>query len=56
MPRNIQKSIQLFENSEFCKNYFTYEYVSMYSDLKRKEIEAFNSEISDLEYKWYLNL
>ena len=56
MPTNIQKSIQLFENSEFCKNYFTYEYVSMYSDLKRKEIEAFNSEISDLEYKWYLNL
>ena len=25
-------------------------------DLKRKEIETFNSEISDIEYKWYLNL
>jgi len=28
----------------------------MYSDLKRKEIESFRSEISDIEYKWYLNL
>ena len=56
MPKNIQKSIQLFENSEFCKNYYTDEYVKMYSDLKRKEIETFNSEISDVEYKWYLNL
>ena len=56
MPTNIEKSIQLFENSEFCKNYFSNEYVQIYSDLKRKEIETFNSEISDIEYKWYLNL
>jgi glutamine synthetase len=28
----------------------------LYSDLKRKEQVSFNSEISDLEYKWYLNL
>jgi len=56
MPKNIEKSIQLFENSEFCKNYLTEEYVKIYSDLKRKEIETFNSEISDIEYKWYLNL
>jgi glutamine synthetase len=28
----------------------------MYSDLKKKELESFYSEISDIEYKWYLNL
>ena len=56
MPKNIENSIQLFENSEYCKNYLTEEYVKIYSDLKRKEIETFNSEISDIEYKWYLNL
>ena len=56
MPTNIEQSIQLFENSEFCKSYFSNEYVQIYSDLKRKEIETFNSEISDIEYKWYLNL
>ena len=56
MPKNIEKSISLFENSVFCKNYFSAEYVNMYADLKRKEFESFNSEISDIEYKWYLNL
>jgi len=56
MPKTIEKSINLFENSEFCKNYYSAEYVNMYSDLKRKEMESFYSEISDIEYKWYLNL
>ena len=56
MPTLIEKSIELFESSNFCQNYFTSEYVKLYSDLKRKEQVSFNSEISDLEYKWYLNL
>ncbi len=56
MPKTIEKSIGLFENSEFCKSYYSEEYVNMYSDLKRKELESFYSEISDIEYKWYLNL
>ena len=56
MPKSIEKAIELFENSEFCINYFSKEYVTMFSDLKRKEIESFYSEISDIEYKWYLNL
>ena len=56
MPKSIEKAIELFENSEFCNNYFSKEYVTMFSDLKRKEIESFSSEISDIEYKWYLNL
>ena len=56
MPMSIEKSIKLFESSNFCKDYLTSEYVKLYSDLKRKEQESFHSEISDLEYKWYLNL
>ncbi len=56
MPKNIEKAIELFENSKFCSDYYTEEYVKMFSDLKRKEIEAFKAEISDIEYKWYLNL
>jgi glutamine synthetase len=56
MPMSIEKSIELFESSNFCKDYLTSEYVKLYSDLKRKEQESFHSEISDLEYKWYLNL
>ena len=49
-------SEKLFEKSELCNNYFSSEYVTMFTDLKRKEIYSFNSEISDIEYKWYLNL
>ena len=56
MPKSIDKAIQLFENSKFCIDYYSKEYVTMYADLKRKEIESFRSEISDIEYKWYLNL
>ena len=56
MPKTIEMSIGLFENSEFCKSYYSEEYVNMYSDLKRKELKSFYSEISDIEYKWYLNL
>ena len=56
MPTSIQKSIDLFESSKFCNEYFSKEFVKLFSDLKRKERESFNSEISDLEYNWYLNL
>ena len=52
----VEKSIDLFESSNFCKDYFSDEYVKIYSDLKKKELESFYSEISDIEYKWYLNL
>ena len=53
---SIEKAIELFEDSKFCIDYYSKEYVTMYADLKRKEIESFRSEISDIEYKWYLNL
>jgi len=56
MPTTVEKSIDLFESSNFCKDYFSDEYVKIYSDLKKKELESFYSEISDIEYKWYLNL
>jgi glutamine synthetase len=56
MPKSIEKAIQLFEDSKICIDYYSKEYVTIYSDLKRKEIESFRSEISDIEYKWYLNL
>ncbi len=56
MPKSIEESIKLFENSKFCNDYFSNEFVKLYADLKRKEQLTFNSEISDLEYKWYLNL
>ena len=56
MPNNIEEALQLLENSQILKNYLSDEYIKIFVDLKRKEQESFNTEISDLEYKWYLNL
>ena len=56
MPNNIEEALQLLESSKILKDYLTEEYINIFVDLKRKEQESFNSEISDLEYKWYLNL
>jgi glutamine synthetase len=56
MPNNIEEALQLLEQSQILKNYLSDEYIKIFVDLKRKEQESFNAEISDLEYKWYLNL
>jgi|TARA_B100001964_G_scaffold193423_1_gene216591 glutamine synthetase len=56
MPKNIEQALNLLESSKILKDYLTDEYVKMFVNIKRKEQEFFNSEISDLEYKWYLNL
>ena len=53
---NIEQALQLLESSKILKDYLTDEYIKIFVDLKRKEQESFNSEISDLEYNWYLNL
>ena len=56
MPLNITDALALLENSKVMNKYLTKEYVKIYVDLKRKEQESFNSEISNTELKWYLNL
>ena len=56
MPLNITDALVLLENSKAMNKYLTKEYVKIYVDLKRKEQESFNSEISNTELKWYLNL
>ena len=42
MPKSIEKAIELFEDSKFCIDYYSNEYVTMYADLKRKEIRIFS--------------
>ena len=56
MPLNITDALALLENSKVMNKYLTKEYVKIYVDLKKKEQESFNSEISNTELKWYLNL
>ncbi len=56
MPLNISEALSKLERSKVMSKYLTKEYVKIYVDLKRKEQESFNSEISNIELKWYLNL
>ena len=41
-------------NSEPMREYFGAEYVDVYAETKILEYDKFNSEISALEYDWYL--
>jgi len=56
MPLNINDALVRLEKSKVLNKYLTKEYVKIYVDLKRKEQESFNAEISNTELKWYLNL
>ena len=56
MPLNINDALVRLEKSKVLNKYLSKEYVKIYVDLKRKEQESFNSEISNTELKWYLNL
>jgi glutamine synthetase len=56
MPKNIEEALAIFESSDLMKKYLTEEYVKIFVELKRKEQSSFKAEISDIEYKWYLNL
>ncbi|MBI29083.1 MAG: Gamma-glutamylputrescine synthetase PuuA [Alphaproteobacteria bacterium MarineAlpha5_Bin11] len=56
MPKNLNHSLKLLKNSKVLSKYLSKEYIELYVDLKSKELAAVNEEISDVEYKWYLNL
>ena len=54
--QDISEALFRLENSKVMNKYLTKEYVKIYVDLKRKEQVSFHSEISNTEFKWYLNL
>ena len=56
MPKNIDEALTTLESSDLMKKYLTEEYIKIFVELKRKEQNSFRAEISDVEYKWYLNL
>jgi len=56
MPKNIDEALLMLESSDLMKKYLTKEYIKIFVELKKKEQDSFRAEISDIEYKWYLNL
>ncbi len=53
VPRNLQDATQLFENSDFTKNAFGEDVVSHYTHFFKKEMEAYNTAVTDWERKRY---
>ncbi len=53
VPYNLGEAIQEFENSEFAKNVFGTSVVEHYSHYFKKELEAYNSAVTDWERKRY---
>lgn len=54
IPFYLPSALKRLRNSEPMKEYFGAEYVDVYAETKILEYDKFNSEISALEYDWYL--
>ncbi len=53
VPYTLGEAVQHFENSEFAKNSFGKEVIEHYSHFYKKEIEAYNTAVTDWERKRY---
>ena len=53
-PMTWRDALERFRTSKFARAYLTNEYVDLYYELKRGEMEEFHSKITDREYQWYL--
>ena len=54
LPLTPWHSIDCFANSRILPDYFSPDYVSLYSEVKREEFNAFMGSHFDREYLWYL--
>jgi glutamine synthetase len=53
VPYTLEEATQQFENSAFAKNAFGIEVVEHYTHFYKKEIEAYNTAVTDWERKRY---
>ena len=54
LPLEWEKSISVFEKSEFAERYFGREYVDIYCAVKRDEVIKYREYIADRDYQFYL--
>ena len=54
IPFYLPSALKRLRNSDPMREYFGAEYVDVYAETKILEYDKFNSEISALEYDWYL--
>ncbi|MDE0309634.1 MAG: glutamine synthetase family protein [Acidiferrobacterales bacterium] len=54
LPLEWERSIAVFEKSEFAERYFSREYVDLYCAVKRDEVIKYRNYITDRDYQLYL--
>ncbi|GAA5317131.1 MAG: glutamine synthetase family protein [Candidatus Pelagadaptatus aseana] len=54
-PRHWQEAIALFADSEWAKEAFGETFHNLFCCIKNSEMEVFHSQITPLEFDWYLN-
>lgn len=54
LPLNLWAALQAMETGMILQNYLPGNYVALYADAKRREMEKFMRTISLQEYAWYL--
>jgi glutamine synthetase len=54
LPLDIDRALAAFQGSALMKDYLGADYVELYAEAKKGELETFRSVISAQEYDWYL--
>jgi glutamine synthetase len=54
MPTNWNEALLAFERSTFVTEYFGAEFQQLFATTRRAELRAFDSQVTPLEYDWYL--
>jgi len=54
LPTNWYESVLLFERSHFVEEYLGADFRQLYATTRRAELQAFDNQVTPLEYDWYL--
>ncbi|MGI9293201.1 MAG: glutamine synthetase family protein [Pseudomonadales bacterium] len=54
LPTRWETALELFDNSEFMRHYLGEEYFTLFAKVRRNECNEFQSQVSNLDYQWYL--
>lgn len=54
LPTRWETALNRFDGSEVMRHYLGEEYFGLFAKIRRNECEAFHSQVSNLDYQWYL--
>ena len=54
LPRRWHQALDRFDKAAVLPRYLGAKYCRMYGTVRRGECEQFNSQVSNIDYNWYL--